>query len=509
MDASSRRDFLRTLGGLGLLAALGGTGAPRPARAEPWGEWPRHLRRPLVPEERQAKNVLELFLFGGISPWETFYVVEEPEYGRHTGEMWWTFQDGPESVSEVFRRCEPRAPLLTPFARDANGAMVQLGPFVHPLRRRRDITDRLRLHVVQHDQMPHETAIPLALTGFRLGSPKSSGVGTAVQRYMLGKAGRPTAEPFAYFIRPQGRVLSTRFHQGAAAGLHPSYAQPLVLQVAEGEEFVEGLRRKGLGTHASSSDDLLAYYSDEARRRLSWKGTAPVRARALDEHLFASQMLRRSNELVTVFDPALFRPEPVASCERPPRNSEPLLQLRLAVHLLTRPGSEVRHVTVVDQGLAPPFDNVGYDTHQDHVRDFGPNLLHTLEVLTSLVNRPGEKDPHKLDLEDTLVVVNTEFGRSPGPQGGTGRNHHPDAYVTLMFGGPVGPGQRGIVGAIGPDGRARNALRPVETRAATLAALGIWPFTPEGYALGDVVGGEGGEERAARRLTETVLGQPS
>ncbi len=33
-----------------------------------------------------------------------------------------------------------------------------------------------------------------------------------------------------------------------------------------------------------------------------------------------------------------------------------------------------------------------------------------------------------------------------GVQGADGRNHYPSAYVTLMFGGPVGPEQRGIVG---------------------------------------------------------------
>jgi hypothetical protein len=42
-------------------------------------------------------------------------------------------------------------------------------------------------------------------------------------------------------------------------------------------------------------------------------------------------------------------------------------------------------------------------------------------------------------LEDTLVIVTTEFGRTPLGQG-DGRDHHPDAYTTLLIGGGAKPG---------------------------------------------------------------------
>ena len=91
------------------------------------------------------------------------------------------------------------------------------------------------------------------------------------------------------------------------------------------------------------------------------------------------------------------------------------------------------------------------------------------------------------------------------PQNGDGRNHHPYAYTTLMFGGPVGVNQKGIVGAIGPDSLAVNPLSPAQTRAAILTALGIYPFAPECYAVSDVFGA-GNELQAAMWLKEEVLG---
>ena len=38
-------------------------------------------------------------------------------------------------------------------------------------------------------------------------------------------------------------------------------------------------------------------------------------------------------------------------------------------------------------------------------------------------------------LEDTLVVLGTEFGRTPGSQGGTGRDHHVFGFSVCLAGG--------------------------------------------------------------------------
>jgi uncharacterized protein (DUF1501 family) len=40
-------------------------------------------------------------------------------------------------------------------------------------------------------------------------------------------------------------------------------------------------------------------------------------------------------------------------------------------------------------------------------------------------------------LDDTLVVWGTEFGRTPGAQGGDGRDHHPFGFCAWLAGGGV------------------------------------------------------------------------
>ena len=62
--------------------------------------------------------MLELFLIGGIAPWDTFYVV--PEHGNpaaggpNAGSQWWAFQDGPDNIPDWLNLCGGGSlPLLT------------------------------------------------------------------------------------------------------------------------------------------------------------------------------------------------------------------------------------------------------------------------------------------------------------------------------------------------------------------------------------------------------------
>ncbi|HEY3969443.1 MAG TPA: DUF1501 domain-containing protein, partial [Planctomycetaceae bacterium] len=40
-------------------------------------------------------------------------------------------------------------------------------------------------------------------------------------------------------------------------------------------------------------------------------------------------------------------------------------------------------------------------------------------------------------LDETIVVLGTEFGRTPGAQGADGRDHHPYGFSVVMAGGGV------------------------------------------------------------------------
>lgn len=510
-----RREFLKGMAAGG--AALAGglyRGRVRAAGATAWGAYPEYAQAALLPPEAQAKNVLEVFLYGGLCPWETFYVV--PEFGRPDNPIpalrdtqWWTFQEGPNNVREVYRDCVGASapPMLKEFRTDSAGQLVHLGPFSEPLRSRTDIVDRLRVHVVNHTLEPHEGAIPYAASGYRLGSPKLAGLGAAVQHYHQARAPIITGEPYAYVLFSPADFPTDNLRSAGAVGQHPGSARPLAIRVEDNTSFIDALARGTLGTSRQAFDDLVDLYTSRYQKRLVPPGfDRPVRSQTWADFDFSLRTLQQTGVLVDILEPELFTGVAGGSCGQSADVNYPHMGLRLGAQLLTRPDGLARYVCVFDGGLIPASGGGGYDTHNSHVIDSARNLTNLWTQLAAVINEPGEDDPTKLDLDDTLVVINTEFGRTPGPQNGDGRNHWPYAYVTLMFGGPIGPEQQGIVGAIGPAGQATESMGPAATRAAVLAALGIFPFAPECYAVSDV-DNTFSELEAAMWLNEVVLGR--
>jgi hypothetical protein len=103
------------------------------------------------------------------------------------------------------------------------------------------------------------------------------------------------------------------------------------------------------------------------------------------------------------------------------------------------------------------------------------------------VNKPGENDPNKIDLDKTMIILNQEFGRAPTAQnGGFGRNHWPYGYAQVYIGGPITEGQHGVYGSIEESGQATTFTTPTENRIAALLAMGIWPFDQAGYSNSEV-----------------------
>lgn len=75
----------------------------------------------------------------------------------------------------------------------------------------------------------------------------------------------------------------------------------------------------------------------------------------------------------------------------------------------------------------------GWDTHSNNFTatpDLCEKLDRGLATLVSDLHGRGM-------LRDTLVVVATEFGRSPKINGSLGRDHYPKAFSAALFGGGV------------------------------------------------------------------------
>ncbi len=129
-----------------------------------------------------------------------------------------------------------------------------------------------------------------------------------------------------------------------------------------------------------------------------------------------------------------------------------------------------------------------------------------MQALASIINAPDENDPNKINLDETMIVINTEFGRTPHRQGNSGLNHWPQGMVNVLIGGPITSAERGVYGAITEDeGFASTWISPAENRMLVMMALGIFPFSSQTFAVGDVAFAKT-ESDAAIRLMQTYMG---
>lgn len=111
----------------------------------------------------------------------------------------------------------------------------------------------------------------------------------------------------------------------------------------------------------------------------------------------------------------------------------------------------------------------GWDTHSANFVTM-PDLCGTFDrALATLLD-----DLHRRGLlDDTLVVVATEFGRTPDINMNVGRDHYPQAFSVAMAGGGVRGGQ--VLGETDPEGReiAGDSIGIPSLNATIAYALGL------------------------------------
>lgn len=498
-----RRTFLTLAGGAGAAAVMVGPWIRRSSAAT-FGAFPAGTGEVQLPENQRAKKVLEIFLYGGLSPWETLYFVRD--YGTAADPQYPNTQYYALSQSTALAQCAA-VDQARPFATDANTAMVELGPFASRLHQRADVTGRMRIVVQRHDLEPHEAAVPMALTGRPVGQPNAAGLGTHIQRARLDAGLTPgRASPYSY-VFATGGISSDNVAAAAAAGTHPGGARPLLVKTDNASRFTNLLARSAVGAGRAQHDALVGAYLEQYNGRLTFPDRGRVRSARTDDFAIAFNTTKNAEAIRNVVTPDLFQSQNALACGVNDQ-SLPLMGLSAARHLLTHPAEPASYVCVSDVGLYEASGGGGYDTHTRNAIDTAVNFDNMLQALLGMINGPSENDPTKISLDDTLVILNTEFGRTPGRQGGDGRNHHPRGYVTAFIGGPITTAQKGISGAIGRDGLAvpATAASPSENRMAALLALGFWPFASDGFNVADAPGAQG-ELDAARQAMTKFLGR--
>ncbi|MEI6636385.1 MAG: DUF1501 domain-containing protein [Planctomycetota bacterium] len=127
---------------------------------------------------------------------------------------------------------------------------------------------------------------------------------------------------------------------------------------------------------------------------------------------------------------------------------------------------------LVDQGVRFVQVNLGgFDTHTGNfpaMRGLGAVIDPAIGTLLRDLAASGR-------LDRTLVLVLSEFGRTPDINGSAGRDHYPDVFSGLVAGGAI---RRGFVlGATDPEGRKaeERPVRLADLHATVVAQLGIDP----------------------------------
>lgn len=532
-----RRNFLKAAAVGGAAAAAAASMKVRRASAAPlFGDVPADHASIMLPKENQATNILECFMYGGVTPWEGFYCV--PSYGSEAAKTW--HKTYPADFLNAAKACSYSDPgLFTPFADDSGSSVpgfveapkqIHLSPFLLPLIARTDLTDRMRIVINRHALEPHEAAIPLTMAGATLGAPSLAALGTHVARYFVDHdvEGKHPA-PFAYGVVGTGNFINTdNILTMLATGLHPGAARPLHIKMNDVARLSSLINRTPIGSLEDREryDALLGTYFGQFQNRMKFASTNDMlRAPRFDEMSAAKNSVAHAKDIQDLLAPEFLARVPGSGCfvrggAQTINQSQvgtlpvsttanyPAMSLKMAVHLLTHPTSPAAHCMVIDGGIVAADGGGGYDTHNETPFTQSHNLKNFFDSLLPLVNKPGETDPNKLDLNKTMIILNMEFGRTPGIQANktnTGRNHWPYGYTQVYIGGPITNAQRGVYGSIPESGTASVYTTPTENRIAALLAMGIWPFDASSFSSA-AVQDSSSESAAVRSVLKRVLG---
>ena len=409
---SSRRDFIRNLGcGFGsvaLAALLGEAGAlaetPRP-------EFNGGLHFPA-----KAKRVIQLFMNGGASQADLFDY--KPELSRRDGKP---FDPGNGAHVEASISV-PGGIMKPPFPLRQRG---QCGRWIsdqlpHLARR---VDDLAFFMAMSGRSNVHGPASYLMNTGFLLPGFPSMGAWIS---YALGKL---TDELPTLVVLPDARGLPYNAKGNFSSGFLPVSHQATVIQTGAKQPIPDLFAPANARfiTPAADRDGLALLEKMNRREAAENDGDAMLEARIQSYELAAKMQLSA---------PAAFAIEQESAQMRSlygldqPHTADFGRRCLLGRRLIER---GVRFVQIWS-GPAGATDN--WDNHASIVKELPPMCAATDQPIAALLIDLKQRGL----LDDTLVLWNTEFGRMPFSQSGSGRDHNCGTFVGWMAGAGVRPG---------------------------------------------------------------------
>ena len=490
MDNITRRSFLKGAAA----ASITGLGFPSIGRAATtYGALPVGLNLPKY-------RILDILMPGGASQWESFWVSHDIP-GGGSQPNWRGLGDFVSDLNWIDLPEAPNGPETNAFLTHANGApMLSWGPATKPLWRS-DILNRTRMVLTKHELEVHSLGIFLNLTGREFGRPRAACLGAPIQRHFQSLPD-PMGIPYSYVFAPSHLGKPYVQSHATAIGQHPGASRPLALKV--GESIDDLLTRNQVPPGA---DAVTALLRDQYQNLLRFQGDGnPLRSAGSAAYEGASQYLANAAEL----HPFLGGDELVADTVIPPVADSTVeffgvpnptkRSLELAATIFDQ---GARHITVVDGGLNQgglrdsgfPYDGHRRDS-KNVVEMTSAHLFNLSNSLEQVIAQPGESSAGKIDLDNTIVRIFSEFGRDPSPNTAVvdnypscGREHFPYANFQILIGGPVT--HRGLQGWVGFEGNnpnsavAHEALSATDVWAAMLMAGGVDPFASENLTTGD------------------------
>lgn len=438
-DGVTRRETLKA----GALSALGGFGLPQMLAAEQAG----------IVHDAKAKNVIFVFLLGGAATQDMYDLKPQAPV-----EVRGDFQSIPTSVPGI-DVCEH----LPQFARWAD-RFAFIRSVTHKAGCHNCLPCYTGYDIIPPDQHPRDTDAPSIgsvlqyLTGHQAQLPQYVympvwlGWGQAFRR----------AGPYGGFLGKRYDALTTESHPYYDKdSFAPSPGNPQIVRgapILPSTALQEGMTVDRLGTRRS----LLQQIDDERRR-----AEIQMPASTFQRNQQQAFDILTSSKIRTAFDLSKEDPKNVDRYGQTLFGNSTLIARRLIE-------AGVRFVNVTWDLFWGPV-NVDYDAWDTHTNNFDilkknklPGFDQTMSALMSDLDSRGM-------LDETLIVVTSEMGRTPRVNGRSGRDHWTNCYGSLLAGAGIQGGT--VYGS--SDSQAAyvkdKPVRPADLIATIYQCLGIDP----------------------------------
>lgn len=332
-------------------------------------------------------------------------------------------------------------------------------------------TDKLAIiRSMNHDDFAHGRGMYWNLTGHR--PPRVGNIPpmredwpslpAMVSKFRSAPRGIPAAVRLPYPLVDNGTLQAGEY--GGWLGVK---CDPIVLRTPSGDAFEGSAQTLGTETlnlndvdvpRMASRRDLITSLEPPSHRRSEYQSYEHFQEMAHD--ILAGSAIKQAYNL-ELEDPR------VRSLYGQHLGGHSLLLARR----LTEAGVPIVQVCLAAGVLSASSGDM-WDTHVDHFNRLKKRLLPIFDHATSallqdLANRGT--------LSETLVVVMTDFGRTPTINRSAGRDHYPSVYSMAMAGGGIQGGQ--VLGSSDDKGAFPKTApcSPADVHATIFHAMGISP----------------------------------